>query len=715
MDPHYVYAEKPSCDEDSRVLKQGETFAIFDHYGNIKRGGLGEEGLYHDGTRFLSRYFVRIGQTQAMILSSTTKKNNALLTVDLTNPDIGVGTDHFISRGSIHVFRNIFLWNDTLYERIRFKNYAQKPLETRFIIHFDSDFADIFEVRGTKRKERGSLLGQSVEGENITLAYRGLDHIVRKAIFSSVPPPVSVRPYEMEFSLSLQSREAKEFTFSVTCEIEPTHADRIPFEKAYRLAEDSFAKAIQSNSHVSTSHAQMNDWILRSEADIHMMQTETRWGLYPYAGVPWFSTPFGRDGIITALECLWFYPELAKGVLSYLSATQAERTNPERDAQPGKILHETRGGEMANLGEIPFGRYYGSVDATPLFVLLAGAYFERTGDLDFLIAIWPHVEQALKWIDTEGDPDHDGFVEYYRHSSTGLVHQGWKDSEDSVFLADGRLAKGPIALCEVQGYVFAGKRYAEKMALALGNIPLAEEFRKESELLRERFEKAFWCEDLGTYAMALDGDKVPCRVRSSNAGHCLFSGIASPEHATKLAKTLLSQDSFCGWGIRTVSSLEKRYNPMAYHNGSVWPHDNALIALGLSRYRIKAGVLKIFNGLFDASLFFSLHRMPELFCGFEKREGEGPTLYPVACSPQAWAAGSVFLLLEAALGLHIEVLPKQKVWLFNPVLPNFLNEIQIKGLHVGSATVDLLLRRHREDIGVNVLKRDGDLEIVVVK
>lgn len=715
MDPHYVYAQEPLGDEDSRVLKQGDSFAIFDHYGNISRKGLGEEGLFYDGTRFLSAFHVRLLGVRPMILYSTIKQDNSLMTVDMTNPDLTLEDGTFLPRGSLHLFRSVFLWEGTLYEKLRFRSFQQKSIRTTLSLFFEADFADIFEVRGTKRSKRGEYLGESRSGEGLLLAYRGLDGMERSTLIASAPGPREIRKTTFEFDLHLEGNCEREFLLTVNCRLGQMPKEVIPHDTAFSLAGNAFARAKKRTANVSSSHAQFNDWIARSEADLHMMCTDTRYGKYPYAGVPWFSTPFGRDGILTALQCLWFFPEMAKGVLTFLSATQAAETSPERDAQPGKILHETRGGEMAALGEIPFGRYYGSVDSTPLFVLLAGKYFERTGDIAFLKTLWPHVMAALDWLERDGDADRDGFVEYFRHSSKGLVHQGWKDSEDSVSLADGTLAEGPIALCEVQGYVYAAKKEAAKMARALGDGVTAETLDSAADTLRTRFQEVFWCEELGTYALALDGKKRRCAVRSSNAGQCLFTGISNQTHARAMAKTLFGEDSFSGWGIRTLSSLEMRFNPMSYHNGSIWPHDNSLIALGLAKYNLKAEALRILEGLFEASLFVNLHRMPELFCGFPRRAGEGPTPYPVACSPQSWAAGSVFLLLEAALGIHIEVLPRAKITLRHPELPEFLNELLVHDLRIGEAKVDLLLRRHREDIGVNVLKREGDVEIVVLK
>ena len=714
-DPYYIAAPAPLAGERDRVLNQGDTFAVFDHHGDIRPVGMKEQGLFHEGTRFLSCLVLRLGRGDPMFLSSTVKEDNAVLTVDLTNPDIRPNDHVDLPRGTVHLFRSVFLWRGACYQRLRLRNYGMAPVEVPFALRFEADFADIFEVRGTHRPRRGRGLGPVVDAGTAVLGYEGLDGVVRRTRLEFSPAPERLTGVEAHFAPTLGPQEEQLFHLTVSCEIgDPGTSRTQAYGPALERATDRLRALRDRACHVRTSNERFNDWLTRSRADLDMLIGDTPDGLYPYAGVPWFSTPFGRDGIITALQTLWANPDVARGVLGYLAATQADADVPDRDAQPGKILHETRRGEMAALGEIPFGRYYGSVDSTPLFVMLAGAYHERTGDRAFADVLWPHVERALGWIDGPGDRDRDGFVEYFRLSRDGLAQQGWKDSHDSVFHADGALAEGPIALCEVQGYVFAAKLAAARLATALGRAGRAAELTRQAEQLRDRFERAFWCDDLGTYALALDGTKRPCRVRTSNPGHCMYTGIAAPDRAARLAGTLLDDRSFSGWGVRTVAAGEARYNPMSYHDGSVWPHDNSLIGAGLARYRIKDAVLKILAGMFDASQFVDLHRMPELFCGFHRRPGEGPTRYPVACSPQAWAAGAVLLLLQACLGLEIDG-GAGRASFHHPVLPDFLQEVWIDGLRAGDGSVDLVLTRRGDDVGLNVLGRTGRVEVVVVK
>jgi glycogen debranching enzyme len=713
-DPHHILAASSPADERTRVLKHGDTFTVFDHYGDIKPGGLGEEGLYHQDTRHLSCLLLEMEGGRPFFLSSTVRDENDQLVVALTNPDLLGDGRVRVPLGTLHLALRKLLWQACCYQQLRIRNHGLEPVQTRLTLHVAADFVDIFEVSGMKRKRRGEDLPPEVGAGRVVLGYRGLDGVVRRTLLHIEPPPSRLSGSAAHIDLSLEPGQEVVYSVTAACERAPAAPVLLHFDEARARAEADLERYSAWSCHIRTSSGQVNAWVNRALADLHMLTTELPIGPYPYAGVPWFNTPFGRDGIITALECLWLRPGLARGVLAYLAQTQATEVLPEQDAEPGKVLHETRDGEMAALKEIPFGRYYGSVDATPLFVLLAGAYFERTADLELVESLWPNIEAALRWIDDHGDRDRDGFVEYQRRSADGLVHQGWKDAADAVFHADGAPAVGPIALCEVQGYVYAARRAAAMLAAELGHIDRSLELTRQAEWLRLRFEEAFWCEELSTYALALDGDKRPCRVRTSNAGQCLFTGIASPERARRVARTLLAPDSFSGWGVRTVASSEARYNPMGFHTGSVWPHDNALIAWGLSRYGLGAEALRIWTGAFEAGRYFELQRMPELFCGFAQEPGEGPVLYPVACAPQAWSAASVFLLLQACLGLEINGLEAQ-VYFTRPRLPASVGELRIHNLEVAGATVDLLLVRHEHSVGVDVLRREGSLEVLVVK
>jgi glycogen debranching enzyme len=712
--PYYIQAPSPVAEVQSRVLKQGDTFAVFDHHGDINPQALGQEGLYHEGTRFLSSFMLEVDGDRPLFLSSTIKDDNDVLAVDLTNPDVSGRGPLDIARGQLHLARLKFLQDGVCHERLSVHSYQLAPARVVIAFHFEADFADIFEVRGTPRKARGKYLEPVCDDGSVVLSYRGLDQVTRRTRLYFTPAPAQLTGDTAVFELTLPPQGQTHIDLAVCCEHDGIRPGAGGFDAALHAAGSDWQRVRRDACRVETSNERFNDWVNRAAADLHMMTTRLPTGPYPYAGVPWFSTPFGRDGIITALQVLWLEPALARGVLAYLAATQATAVIPEQDAQPGKILHETRRGEMAAVGEVPFGRYYGSVDATPLFVYLAGAYYERTADRVLIESIWPNLEAALGWIDRYGDADGDGLVEYARTTPHGLVHQGWKDSHDAIFHADGRPAEPPIALCEVQGYVYAARLAGARLAELLGNIDRAEKLRRQAEELRPLFERRFWCEDLSTYALALDGAKRPCRVRSSNAGQCLFTGIAEPDHARRVAGTLLHPDSFSGWGVRTIAVSEARYNPMSYHNGSVWPHDNSLIAYGLDRYQLKKPVLDILTGQFDASLFMELHRLPELFCGFARRPGSGPTLYPVACSPQAWAAAAVFLLVQSCLGLSVRGGEPQVRFSF-PLLPPSLREVRILNLKVGEASIDLLLQRHGHDVGINVLRREGQVEVHMVK
>ena len=713
-DQFYILASSPMIDDRTRALKHDETFAVFDRYGDIQSVPPTEQGLYDEGTRFLSRLELSIANNRPVLLSSSFRTDNAAFAVDLTNADVCCDETVIVPRGTLFLLRTKFLWQGACYERLCISNFGTSPMDIPLTFRFAADFADIFEVRGKHRTRKGRYLPERIEAGSLHFAYEGCDGVIRRSHIECSHRPHNISASHMDFTFRLQPKEEATVVLTIACESNGRLRSTRSYDHAFHEAEERLETAKANDCSIETSNRQFNEWLDRSSQDIRMMVTETPEGLYPYAGLPWFNAPFGRDGLITALEYLWVNPEIARGVLTYLASTQATQVIPEQDAEPGKILHESRKGEMAALGEVPFGCYYGSIDATPLFVVLAGAYYERTGDVGFIQKIWPHILRALEWMNTWGDRDGDGFVEYARCSSNGLVHQGWKDSWNAVFHADGRPAEGPIALCEVQSYVYEAKRQAAALALVVGQPQTATDLLQQAQLLKERFEVAFWCEELSLYALALDGKKRQCRVRTSNAGHCLFSGIANQEHAKLVEASLLGKEFFSGWGIRTVAASEARFNPMAYHNGSVWPHDNALIAIGLARYGFKPSAVKIMAGLYDASRFVELHRLPELFCGFVRRPGGSPTLYPVACSPQAWSSASAFFLLQACLGLTIQA-QDSTIQFLNPLLPDFLQEITITNLKVGQAAVDLSLQRYAHDVGVDLVRREGAVNILIRK
>lgn len=712
------YLVHPICDlldERTRVLKCGDLFAVFDRRGDATPYHSSSHGIYLDGTRFVSGLSLRLGGKRPLLLSSSVTKNNALLTVDLANPDLHPIDGEYIPADTIHLFRSRFLHETACYDRLRVTNHGMKSISTELTIEMTADFVDIFEVRGATRDQRGDLADGQYTDAQLVYRYHGLDGVRRTTRIECDPEPASVNGSALVYVVSLGPGESLELRITIACLLGSDSGSTITsHDSAYEKGCSRLVTAPGSSCRVSTSSESFNAWIDRSVADLNMMLTHTEHGPYPYAGVPWFSTVFGRDGLITARETLWLNASIARGVLNCLAATQATNASDAQDAEPGKIVHEMRGGEMAALGEIPFGRYYGSIDSTPLFVMLADEYVLHTGDVQTVDDLWPALLRALSWIETSADLDGDGFAEYARHSDRGLVQQGWKDSDDSVFHADGRLAEPPIALCEVQAYIYAARLAGARLARLMGDADHAERLTGQATELEERFAHAFWSESLGSYALALDGSKEPCLVRSSNAGQCLFTGIARPDHADSIMKQLMSDGLFSGWGIRTLASSERRYNPMSYHNGSVWPHDNALIALGMARMGRPDLAAEVLDGLFHAVSFIDMVRMPELFCGFRKREQQGPTLYPVACAPQAWAAGSVFLMLEACLGLAIDGMRRQ-VRFHRPVMPAALDWIRLDNLHVGPSRVDILLARDDSRVTIDVLDSRGSGEVTVSK
>ncbi len=688
----------------SRALKHNDTFAVIDAHGDMNCQAPGADGLFHHDTRYLSYLELAVLGVQPLLLASNLSEDATYLRVDLTNPDIYRDGRITLLKDHVHFGRTVYVRGGMLHQQITITNYNAMPVELVLTIGFDSDFADLFEVRGMRRTRRGRIEHRVCGQNEAEISCLGLDGVERRTRLTFDPKPTLLSPTLATFSLSLAPQERSHIIVEAACAADQDTLQRLPYLPGLIEARRDFRRKIQQQAVIETGNPTINEVLRRSAADLAMLMTETPHGHYPYAGIPWFSTAFGRDGLITAIETLWMNPEAARGVLRYLAAHQATTSDPASDAEPGKILHETRGGEMAALGEVPFALYYGSVDSTPLFIILAGLYVERTGDEELLAALWPNIEAALQWMDTYGDRDGDGFIEYLRGAETGLANQGWKDSYDSVFHADGTLAEGPIALVEVQAYAYEAKRLAARAARRLGKTLRAQQLETSAQTLREKFERAFWCDDIEMYALALDGDKRPCRVRASNAGHVLGSGLAAQDRAQKTATQLLDAAFFSGWGVRTVADTEARYNPMSYHDGSIWPHDNALIAAGLARSGRRDGAERILKALCDAAAVMDQRRLPELYCGFRRRRGRPPVLYPMSCAPQAWASGAVFYVLQSLMGLEIE--GRRSTLRFNaPIVPDWLGHIEIRHLAVNAnALVNVRLER----------MRDGEAEIEVV-
>src|SRR6266478_8979308 len=497
--PFYIPATGPAT-RPRRTLKHDDTFLVLDSHGDVGASAGGADGLFHCDTRFLSHLELLLNGTQPLLLGSNVRDDNTQLTVDLTNPDVYFDHRLVLPKDTLHVVRTIFLWRDTAYQRLAIRNHGDDAVDLRLTMLFDSDFADLFEVRGLQRERRGASTRQALRPDTTVLSYKGLDAQLRQTVLRFEPPPAEITATTASYRLTLAPQQVTSIYCTIACGA-PEPPKAISFARGLRAVHRN-RRAVSSNAAtVETSNDLLNEVLCRSMSDLYMLMTSTPQGRYPYAGIPWYSTTFGRDGLITALQMLWFDPTVARGVLRRLAFYQAKVDDPAADAQPGKILHEMRNGEMAALNEVAFKLYYGSVDATPLFVMLAGLYAERTGDDATLAELWPAVEAALRWIDRVGDRDRDGFVEYYRATDHGLANQGWKDSLDAVFHANGTLAEGPIAIAEVQGYVHHAKRLAALCARRLGHNDRARRLKAEAHQLAERFGASFWCEELGTYAL----------------------------------------------------------------------------------------------------------------------------------------------------------------------------------------------------------------------
>ena len=687
------------------ALKDADTFVVTDALGDITGSG---DGLFLEDTRLLSRLQLKFGDDSPSLLSASVSRDNVLFTANLTNrplPELG---GRSLPQGIIHLERVRFVWQHQMHERIRCVNFSGYQASVPLTVNFAADFLDMFEVRGMDRAARGKLLPVRVGTDRVVFEYQGLDGVRTSSTLAFDTLPLELNGDHAVFTLSLPPSGSAE----VHLEAGPDSTVQPGRERFRRQAAHArFAMRGRSRrgARLRSSGRLFNEWIERSRADLALLTSDLSTGPYPYAGIPWFSVPFGRDAIITALQMLWLDPALACGVLRFLARNQAHEVSPFQDAAPGKIMHETRKGEMTRLSELPFGKYYGGVDTTPLFVMLAGAYANRTGDMALIDELWPALLAACSWIESVADASPDGFLTYARAAETGLANQCWKDSEDSVFHADGSFPDGPVALVEVQGYVYAAFNTMAALAGRRGIETDAARWRERAETLRRAVEERFWMEDRGFYGLAIDGHGALCRVAGSNAGHLLYVGLPSGERGASVARQLLSNHFDSGWGVRTLARGQARFNPMSYHNGSVWPHDSALCAAGMASYRERSGTMHLLNQMFEAAVSFGM-QLPELFCGFPRAAGELPVSYPVACLPQAWAAGSIFMLLQSCIGLRIDGWTGT-MHIDRPMLPVGIDRLSILHLPVRDGLVELTIQR----IGKRVVaSTDGTAECVPV-
>jgi glycogen debranching enzyme len=747
-----------------QVLKHGNLYLLTDPFGDIHPDSRGL-GLYHSDTRLLSCCALRVGGIRPVLLQGSMGANFQG-SIQLTNPsadrnpDAKVHPDVDVAGRTIGISRDRLIGNDGLDERVRIVNHAERDLAFSVELELGCDAADIFEVRGYPRPERGTLLPIALTSTRVTFRYDGLDGMRRSThiAFSDAANdhgPIDVRSddavaqggsvwYRWDVNLPPGERrdlhwtiwsttarvgvgrvsdderaQASERALVMTEAAAAGHTDpAVLFPEPPRISVDDGTTAYHAWSRgttaIQTDHELFNRTLARSLADLRLLINDGPGPgqRYVAAGVPWFTTLFGRDALISSLQALAFRPQIAMETLAVLAAYQATETDDWRDAEPGKILHELRIGEMAGAGELPHTPYYGSVDSTPLWLIVFGATFDWTGDRSFLDRYWPNALAALDWIDKYGDKDGDGLVEYERRSSRGLLNQGWKDSGDAIRDREGRGPTMPVALAEVQGYVFDAKRRMAGLATVRGEADLAKRLLGEAEVLRRRFEDRFWVEDQRYYAMALDGEKRHLDAIASNAGHCLWSGIASPARARDVADRLMGPAMFSGWGIRTYAQGQPGYNPIGYHTGSVWPHDTSLIAAGLKRYGFNEESNRLVGRVFEAAQQFDEYRLPELFCGFDRDESGQAVPYPVACSPQAWAAGASFLFVETMLGLRAHA-SANELELHHPTLPDWIGKITLTNLRVGDASVDLLFHRWRGTTSAEVLRKVGDVSVTI--
>ncbi|BAT54459.1 hypothetical protein NOS3756_34290 [Nostoc sp. NIES-3756] len=725
-----VVSERP---QPTLTVKDDDLFLVTDTIGNISGCSLNDgKGLFCCDTRFLNRLELQIDGRSPVLLSSSAEKGFAL-SVLCTNPKI----DERMKPDTVSIRRELVL-NGALFEEIEVANYSTTTITFELSISFDADFVDLFEVRGYGRDKRGRLLrlveptsedggfhGDSVTSlhtphlshkeESLTLAYQGLDGLIMESrIHFQHRQPDYFKGYTAIWHLELPTHATQKLGYRVNMFTNNNSSSNVSAAvtlvqaKASEMMEEQ--NWVQTITNIRADKSNFNQVIERAEQDMYLLRQSFDKYKTVSAGVPWFSALFGRDSLITASQTLMLNPEIARETLMLLAAYQGKQEDEWREEELGKILHELRLGEMARCQEIPHTPYYGTVDATPLWLMLYSEYYSWTHDRETLEQLWPNALVAMEWIDRNMQPT--GYLTYHRRSKRGLDNQGWKDSGDCIVDRKGDLANGSIALCEVQAYVYAAKMRLTEIARMKKRLDLAERWQDEARSLKERFNEDFWIEDQDFCALALDGALKPVDSITSNPGHCLQLGIFTPEKAYSVAERLRAPDMFNGWGIRTLSSLSPAYNPMGYHIGSVWPHDNSLIAMGLRSLGLIDQALEIFQGLFDMTSQQPYQRPPELFCGYERNGDRSPVQYPVACTPQAWATGSIFQLLQMIVNLVPDA-PNNCLRIIDPALPESINKLSLHNLQVGTTVLDLEFERSGGTTACRVAKKRGNLRVVI--
>lgn len=718
VEPRVAYQSFEPRKLNNLTLIDGKTFLSTTVAGDITPSGAPDVGLFHDDTRFLSRLELRIGGHRSVVLSSSTEKTFASR-IELTTGNITLRDSFDLPENTIHIRREQLLASGTFFDSITFENFNLSSIDFVVEISFDADFVDVFQVRGCARERSGHYFQPTVTRAGITFHYRGLDDVPRETEIVLNPPPNEFQGQTARWNLNLQTLKKFEINFTVIPRVgkelnrRRNQSRSFDYEASLRQRREAFSVWQRSSTQFESSNEVFDEALLTSLGDFHALQIPEGDQHIIAAGIPWFATIFGRDSILAAYQSLSLNPQLAMDTLRVLARYQGTQQNDWQDESPGKILHEYRTGEMTRCGEMPFGPYYGSVDATPLFLILLSETFNWTADEELVRELLPAAYRALEWIDQYGDLDGDGFIEYLRRSSRGLINQGWKDSWDANMHRDGAVAKPPIALVEIQGYVYDAKYRMASLMRAFGDIPTADRLKREAADLAKRFEKTFWRPQRGFYAMALDAEKKPLDVIASNPGHLLFTRILSKERARAVTNRLMRDDMFTGWGWRTMSHDEKIFNPLSYHRGSVWPHDNSLIAHGMALNDFREPALKILTALFQAALNFRDYRLPELFCGVQRGEFDEPVHYPVSCSPQAWASGAMFLILSSVLGIRPSA-QRRELNIVNPVLPEWLDYLKIRNLRVGSNRVALDFSRSGDRTFCNVVDVQGEKLLVNV-